>query len=73
MISTTEVKLRGLSGSCIYAYELAHSSSCQQLKPSLLNNNNNNTIEAGDQTITDIQRSEHSSKSTQNTVLGAAS
>jgi hypothetical protein len=59
LISTTEVKLRGLSGSCIYAYELTRtsSSSCSlPAKQSL------NTPHAPDQTITDIQRSVHSSK-----------
>jgi len=52
IISSHEQKVRGLSGSCIYAYEVTR---CMEGTCNRVGNSN-----PGDQTITDIQRSVHS-------------
>ena len=69
-ISSTEQKVRGLGGSCIYAYEvnigrkLSQISNCVKVTRSAEKVTNTGERREGEEslTITDIQRSVHSSK-----------
>jgi len=65
LISSHEQKVRGLSGSCIYAYEVTRS----------VEGTTNKVISTsqGDQTITDIQRSVHSKLKVKNGSVPASS
>ena len=63
VIQAHEQKVRSVGGSCIYAYEVT------RVRDGFINSHNNipnrdsNSSRAGDQTITAIQRTVHSSKS----------
>jgi len=65
LISSHEQKVRGLGGSCIYAYEVPR---CMEGT-----NNKVTSTSQGDQTITDIQRSVHSKLKVKNGSIPASS